>query len=159
MAFFSKNKGLEQKSKHGRLYIFKFTLDNDVVVYKIGMCHSARALDRMMEVLRAFFKVYRYVPRCELRRDKKVLIPRLVEKHIHGLLEEWSYIFNKKFDGSTEFFFDIDEDEVLSYLDTFTYNDLLVGKTTMQENDLTAITEAINSLKPTNNKKPDELPF
>ncbi len=159
MTFFSKDKGLVQKSKYGRLYVFKFTLDNNIVVHKVGMCHSARALDRMMEVLRGFFKAYRYVPRCELRRDKKILIPRLVEKHMHGLLEEWSHTFDKKFDGSTEFFFNLDEEALLEYLDDFTYNELLVGKTVMKETELASILEAIDTVKPKKDPKLDEIPF
>ena len=41
----------------GRVYVFKFELE-DTVVYKVGMCHSDRTVDRFMEVLRSYFQTY-----------------------------------------------------------------------------------------------------
>ena len=157
---FATKKGLVKKTHtHGRVYVFKFTLDDGTILHKVGMCHSPRSIDRMFEVLRGFFTVFRYSPKCELRKDKKVLVPHLVEKHLHYLLEEMSYSFDKKFDGSTEFFSDIDEEALLDYLDTFQYIDLLEGKTKMKSTDLTAIYAAIDSEKPRKEKDLDVIPF
>ena len=142
--------------------MFKFILDDDTTIWKVGMTHSARATDRMFEVLRSFFTTYRYVPRCELRRDKKVLIPRLVEKHLHELLVEWKYTFDKPFDGHTEFFKDLDEEVLLEYLDAFKYNELLVDKRVLKETHLEAIRLAIDSQTKstsTNTLDEDKIPF
>ena len=142
--FFTKKNGLKKKSEFGRVYILKITLNCGKVVHKVGMTHSDRATDRMFEVLRSFFNTYRYVPECELRRDKKVRIPLLVEKHFHMILDEWSYTPEKSFDGSTEFFHNLDEETVIEYLDNFKYNDLWKGKTEMKESDHEAIKDALN---------------
>ena len=109
----------------GRVYILEVVLDNGEVLHKVGMCHSARSTDRMMEILRAFFNVYRYVPQCRLRRDRKFNVPLAVEKHMHGMLDEWAFEFDKSFAGSTEFFHSIDEEVLLDYFDSFNEVDLL----------------------------------
>jgi hypothetical protein len=87
MAFYKRNTEECIKDQYGRLYVLRFELDSGEIVWKVGMCNTDRTLDRMMEVLRSFFKVYRYVPRVTLRKDKKVVTPLLVEKYMHGLLE------------------------------------------------------------------------
>ena len=142
--FFTK-KGLVKQSKYGRIYVFRFTLSCGKVVHKVGMTHSDRATDRMFEVLRSFFNVFRYVPKCELRKDKKVLIPLLVEKHLHKLLNDWSYRPDLPFDGSTEFFEDIDESILLTYLTNFSYTELLKNVTEIDETSYDLIKEAIQS--------------
>ena len=147
--FFKKDKGLSKAKDVGRIYVFRLTLKNNKIIWKVGMTHSDRAIDRMFEVLQSFFQVFRYSPKCELRRDKKVLIPRLVEKHLHELLAELSYKPEKQFDGSTEFFHNLDEDSLLDYLDSFDYTELLKNKTTIKKQDLIAITEAIDKTTPT----------
>ena len=159
--FFSKKGGLNKKPSYGRLYVLRITLRCGKRVHKVGMTHSDRSTDRMLEILRSFFNTYRYVPMCELRKDKEVLIPLLVERHFHDILDEWSYTFDKKFDGCTEFFENLDEDVILEYLTAFTYNDLLVGKTTMKDTDLQNIRKAIAK---TTGKLPkpqniDKIPF
>jgi len=155
--FFKKGKVVSKTPKYGRLYVFKFTLDDNTIVHKVGMCYSDRAISRMFEVLQSFFQVHRYVPRCELRRDKKVLVPLLVEKHMHEILNDMSYTFELHFDGHTEFFKDLDEEAVLEYLDEFKYSDLLKGRRTMKEKDLAAITEIISPDK--HSQKDDIIPF
>ena len=159
MAFYSRSKGdvSEKPSKYGRLYVLKFTLDDGTVLHKVGMCNSDRSTDRMMEILRDFFVKYRYVPRCEMRRDKKTIVPLLLEKHMHSLLDEWSYSFDKKFNGSTEFFSDIDESILLDYLDNFDYKELLRGKDSMNLVDYETITEELRL--DLGNNATDKLPF
>lgn len=158
--FFVKGKGLLKDDQYGRLYVFKITLDSGEIVHKVGMCFSDRATDRMLEVLRSFYMVYRYVPRCEIRRDKKVLVPKLVEKHMHDLLEELSYTFDKSFDGCTEFFNDVDEEPLLEYLDSFEYREMLAGKIEMKTEDLDAIRAAMDTQDPPKTELgDDDLPF
>jgi len=162
--FFTKNKGLKKKSEFGRIYVLQFTLRCGKIVHKIGMTHSDRATDRMFEVLRSFFQTYRYVPQCKLRKDKKVLVPLLVEKHFHQILDEWSYTPEKSFDGSTEFFHNLDESAVLDYLDDFTYSDLWAGKITIKETDYDAIKKALDhenlsKQQESINKTEDVIPF
>ncbi len=149
---------MAKQVEYGRIYIFKFTLDTGKVIHKVGLCYSDRATDRMFEVLRAFFTIYRYVPKCELKRDKKVLIPNLVEKHLHKLLDDWSYSFDKKFGGSTEFFYNLDEKVLLEYLDSFTYNNLLENISTIKEIDYNKILDAIEKTNPIPEVN-DTLPF
>ena len=146
--FASRSKGIIKKSEFGRVYVFRITLSCDKIIWKIGMCHSDRATDRMFEVLRSFFQVHRYSPKCELKRDKKVLIPRLVEKHMHSLLDELKYTPSKPSDGSGEFFHNLDEDVLLDYLDNFTYEALL-QTTSLKESDHTKILDAIEKTNPT----------
>jgi len=161
--FFKRNVGLGNKldDKYGRLYVLKIILKNGQIVHKVGMCKSSRSIDRMMEIVYSFFKVYRYIPHTELRRDKKVLVPLQVEQHIHRLLKDYKYVFDKKFGGSTEFFIDLDEEVLLDYLDNFKYIDLLEGKTsldsTIYNNIKDAIEEAKGNSLPTG--KQDKLPF
>ena len=130
---------VKKRGGPGRVYVLKFHLKDGLVLWKIGMCHSSRSTDRMMEVLRGFHNTYRYVPMCELRRDRAYEVPLLVEKHLHGLLSDLSYKFDKKFDGSTEFFSGLDEGMLLDYIDEFTERDLLVGETSMVIADYDAI--------------------
>lgn len=135
MAFYTVGSTKAPKTKKrggaGRVYVLRMVLVDGTVVHKVGMCHSSRSTDRMLEVLRGFHNTYRYVPMCELRRDRQYEVPLLVEKHLHSLLEELSHKFDKKFDGSTEFFSGLDEGMLLDYIDEFTERDLLKGATTM----------------------------
>ncbi len=146
--FFKNGKVSSKENKEGRVYIFCITLSCGKIIHKVGMTHSDRATDRMFEVLRSFFQVHRYSPKCELKRDKKVLIPRLVEKHLHSLLDEWKYIPDKPSDGSTEFFHNLDEEVLLDYLDNFTYEALL-QTTSLKESDHIKILDAIEKTNPT----------
>lgn len=142
MAFYNTKSGkaVEKKEGKGRVYVLKFELDCGTTIFKIGMCHSSRSNDRMMEVLKSFHDTYRYVPMCRLRRDREYNVPLLVEKHLHKLLSDLKHKFDKKFDGSTEFFSGLDEGILLGYIDTFTETDLLVEKDTMNVKDYATIT-------------------
>ena len=146
---------------YGRLYVLKFELDNGVILHKVGMCSSNRTVDRMMEILRSYFMVYRVVPKVTLRKDKKVVVPLLVEKHLHSLLADWNFRFDKKFDGSTEFFTDIDEEVLLDYIDKFDYRELLRVKKmkSLDYNDITKELKKIAGKDSDFDEGIDELPF
>jgi len=121
---FKTDRSMYKKDTEGRVYVFEFILSN-AIVYKVGICHTDRVVDRFMEVLKGFFTVYRYVPEARVLKYKKFPKPLLVEKHLHTELEEYRYKFSKKFSGSTEFFTDIDIDYLLEYIEEFRYEELL----------------------------------
>ena len=80
-------------------------------IYKIGITERD-PVDRFMEVIRSYYQIYRHIPRCGIKRFRKVAKYREVEKELHSIYKDKQYQFEKKFDGSTEFF-KLDEDELL----------------------------------------------
>ena len=101
----------------GMVYVFKMILDEDVVVYKVGITSRDRIEERLGEVLMSFFTQYRYVPRTTVKRFRKVDNPKGIEGKLHKLLEEYRYCSEKVFSGCTEFFHGIEEDELLRMYD------------------------------------------
>ena len=134
---FTVDKNSLKKDREGRVYVFKLEL-NECVVYKVGICGVDRAYKRFFEVLEAFHKVYRYVPKAKMLKFKKFHNARLVEKHLHEELKEYNYRFDKRFNGSTEFFTEIDVDYLLTYIEEFTY-DLLLDCSNISTVDYDAI--------------------
>jgi len=112
MAFFTKR-------EIGRLYVIRMTLPDGVVVHKIGMCNSDRAVDRMMEILRSWFTRFRYIPHTVLKLDMNTGYPKELESHIHAILKHKQYIPHMKVEGRTEMFTGIDEFRVIHYLKAF----------------------------------------
>lgn len=112
MAFFT-------KKDIGRVYVIKMILPGHLVVHKIGMCHSARSLDRMMEVLRSWFCSYRFVPYSELKMDLECNDPKKLEAYIHRVLDKHRFEPNYKVEGYTEMFTDINELRVITHLRQF----------------------------------------
>ncbi len=163
MGFFKRDKDLDESvSRYGRLYVIRFTLSDGTILHKVGMVKSPRSVDRMMEILRSFFMTYRYIPQCELRKDKKVVAPLLIEQHMHELLEDYSYKFNKQFDGYTEFFYDLDECILLDHLDNLDYRDVLEAKgSSMNKEDYDAISDELKRTvyKDSQPQEGDKLPF
>jgi len=154
-------------SPYGRVYIFEIELDDGTMIHKVGMVNSdsmSRVTDRLMEVLRSFFMQYRYIPKSRIVKAKKFLIPYIVENHLHKLLAELKYKSDKKYDGYDEMFSDVDIDELVRYMDSFQYRELLVGETKMDISRYEKIREAVELDKMANSKKStakgtDELPF
>jgi len=103
----------------GRVYIIKLVLPDGCVVHKIGMTHSNRATDRMMEILRSWFTRYRFVPYSELRLDMECYCPGDLEKHMHRVLHSKRFTPDEKVSGGTEMFTDINEVRVIHYLKNF----------------------------------------
>jgi len=103
----------------GRVYVIKMVLPDDSVIHKIGMTHSNRSTDRMMEILRSWFARYRFVPYSELRLDMECNYPLILEQHIHRVLSSKRFEPNEKVEGGTEMFIDINELRVLHYLRSF----------------------------------------
>lgn len=100
----------------GRIYVIKMVLPDSVVVHKIGLCHSSRSVDRMMEILRSWFTNFRFVPYSELRLDMETNYPKQIEEHIHKVLAHKKFMPHKEVSGWTEMFTDIDEFRVIQYL-------------------------------------------
>jgi hypothetical protein len=117
MAFF-------QRQDVGRVYVLRMILPGDVVVHKIGMTKTNRSLDRMLELLRSWFTMYRFVPYTELKLDMECGYPLELESHIHRILNHKRFEPTYKVEGRTEMFIDLDEFRVLSYLKAF--NDDLI---------------------------------
>ncbi len=96
--------------------MLRLTLDDKEVIHKVGMCYSDRATDRMMEILRSWFMQYRYIPETQMKLNYKTNFPYQFEKHIHGILNEFKWIPDKKVDGGQEMFKGIEEQEVIDYI-------------------------------------------
>lgn len=109
----------------GRVYILEITLEDGDKIYKIGMTHSDRSTDRMMEIMRSWFMAFRYVPHTRCKMDFETGVPLLLEKHIHELLAEWKWVPEKKVDGAQEMFKDIYVQKVIDYIKNFDYSVLL----------------------------------
>lgn len=103
----------------GRIYVIRMELPDGLIVHKIGMTNSDRAVDRMMEILRSWFMRFRFVPYCELKLDMNTNYPKELERHIHKILKHKQFIPHMKVDGGTEMFHGIDEFRVLHYIRTF----------------------------------------
>jgi len=160
MTFFSDAADFDEPddhSKEGRVYVLRLVLKDGTILHKVGMTHSGRSTDRMMEILRSFFISNRYVPQCELRRDRPFKIPLIVEKHLHKLLSPLSHTFDgSKFSGSTELFQNVDEESLLEYIDNFTYDKLLhVTEMSTEEHEL--IMEILHPVDGSISE--DEIPF
>ncbi len=155
MAFFkSDKKTLVEEPTLGRLYVIRLVLEDGEIIHKIGLCFSPRSTDRMMEILRSWFTKYRYVPHARLRLDKETGVPRLLEKHIHEILDEWNWIPDKDVEGKTEMFKGLHESEVLDYIRNFDYSVLLKGLTTIKSVDAEYIEKQCNKAN-----KFEELPY
>lgn len=109
MAFF-------QRQDIGRIYIIRIVLPDNTVVHKVGRCQSARATDRMMEILRSWFCSYRFIPYAELRLDMQCHNAIHIETYIHKILNNASFEPTFKVDGSTEMFVGVDEKRLIWFL-------------------------------------------
>ena len=104
------------KKDIGRIYVIRIILPNNTAVYKIGMCHSNRSTDRMMEILRSWFNKYRFIPYSKLKLDMATTNVDAIEKHIHKMLKHRQFIPNEDVQGKTEMFTGIDETKVLQFI-------------------------------------------
>lgn len=112
MAFF-------ERRDIGRIYVIRMELPDGLIVHKIGMTKSDRAIDRMLEILKSWFQRFRFVPYTELKLDMSCSCPKELEAHIHNMLAHKKFTPHMKVNGGTEMFSNIDEFRVLHYLRTF----------------------------------------
>ena len=87
----------------GIVYVLEITLDTGPVV-KIGMTAREKVDDRVLEILLAMSKKYRYYPRCYVARFTKVDRPLEMEQELHEYFKEYSTELEHSFGGSSEFF-------------------------------------------------------
>lgn len=156
-------KGSKKKpSEYGGLYVFEVILDDNTVLYKVGIVNDYnRIQSRFIEVLESFFTQYRYIPRSKICKYKKTKVPRLLEKYMHKILKEYQYQFDKKFGGFTEFFNGIDKDTLLEYLDNFKDSDLLSEYDALDIDDYNLLVKLSTKYKTItkSEENSDELPF
>ena len=93
-------KGLEDV---GIVYVLEITLDTGPIV-KIGMSNRDKVDDRVLEILLAMSKKYRYFPRCYVARFTKVDKPLEMEQRLHEHFKEYSVELEHSFPGHTEYF-------------------------------------------------------
>ena len=86
------------------IYIYRLTLEDGTIVHKVGVSSHTNMIVRLLEIVRSFFEVYRYVPECRCKKYRLVKDAYKVEKMIHKELDR--YIFEKPFSGHTEIFTD-----------------------------------------------------
>ncbi len=112
----------------------------------------------MLSVLESFFDKFRYIPHCKIRRDKVTVAPFTMESHLHKLLEEYRYKFDKKFSGYSEFFSDINEETLLEYIDALSDEDLLDDSTSMlitEYEAICALKKPLDSIMKTDDSLPE----
>lgn len=103
----------------GRVYVIRMLLPDNSIIHKIGMCKSARSVDRMMEILRSWFTKYRFVPYSELRLDMECSHPQELETYIHRVLKARRFKPFEKVDGGTEMFKNVNEQRLIHHLRQF----------------------------------------
>lgn len=113
-----KNKEVKDE---GILYILYLWIDDVSVVTKIGVT-SRKIEERVVEILTSYYHQHRMFPKLYPKRFRKT--ERVYEKEamMHKYFENKQHQFEKMFSGSTEFFKDIDEEELLKV-----YEDCLNG--------------------------------
>lgn len=66
----------------------------------------------MFEIVRSWFNAYRFVPYAELKLDLQCHNPLKVEQYVHDVLAPVAFTPNKKVQGSTEMFTDLDTEKL-----------------------------------------------
>jgi len=109
------SKLLDMIGSSGKLYVMRFILP-DKTVYKIGMTSEPRATDRLMEIVRSYYNVYRETPIAKIMRYRSCDDVYAVEAMLHRYFKDYKCEFKKPFDGCTEIF-EIDEEVVIDVYD------------------------------------------
>lgn len=108
----------------GIVYLLVIWLDDGTEVYKIGV--TKRTIqERVCEILSSYWVKYRVFPKCYPKRYKTT--DRIYEKEsaIHKELSDYSYAFDKKFGGSTEFFSGIELEKVVEIYERIVNDNIL----------------------------------
>jgi hypothetical protein len=96
------------------VYIFKFDLAYNDSIYKIGITTRDDIHKRFAEVMIAFYKQFRYVPSCSIRRFTTTERAKECEAELLKLGTPVN--FQKNFSGYTEFRY-VDEVKLLEAYD------------------------------------------
>ena len=118
----SVDNSVPKEKRDNRLYIYRMQLDDGPLVYKVGVSCHPNMVDRLLEVLRAFYMRYRYIPMSDCLKYIKCENAYEVEAACHAKLKEFKYEFDKKFSGSTEMFVHDDEDWFVDFVQKQVYS-------------------------------------
>lgn len=142
----------------GMVYLIKMVLDEDTTVVKIGITTRRSIVERLAENVIGFFNTYRYIPRTTVKKYSRTPYYREIESHLHKVYKEDNYKFDKKFDGSTEYFYLRDEKALIEYytkvmkdpLDYITPNEATVEKQKKVEEAYVGneVADSINDIEP-----------
>ena len=95
----------------GIVYLLYMWVD-DLMVVKIGVT-TRKVEERVVEILTSYWQQYRVFPKLYPKRFKKTSEILSKEQMLHEYFRDKQYEFEKKFDGSTEYFVIDDEEELL----------------------------------------------
>ncbi len=98
----------------GIVYLMKCQLDDGDIVIKIGVTGRQNVQERILENLSAFFSVHRYFPRTTLLKFSRTTDYYKAEAMLHEVYKDKRYKFETSFQGNTEYFIGLDEDELKS---------------------------------------------
>ncbi len=104
--------GKTNADNSGILYVLVVRLDCGTEVYKVGVT-KRKIEERVAEILTSFWLSYRYFPYCYPKRFKSTEEVYSKEAKMHKELEEFSYKFDKRFGGHTEFFSGVELEKIL----------------------------------------------
>lgn len=110
---------------YGILYLVHFHLEGKDLI-KIGIT-TRKIEDRVSEILVSIFKKYREFPYCYPKRFQKTADVFEKEAILHKHFEEYRYVTEKVFSGSTEFF-DIPIDRAVEVYERLLAGESLAGK-------------------------------
>lgn len=108
------SKPLEFKNE-GLLYVLYLWHEEQLII-KIGVT-SRKIEERVVEILTSYYHRYRVFPKLYPKRFRNTENVYGKEAMLHRYFAEKKHEFDKVFNGSTEFFIGIDEDELLRVYD------------------------------------------
>ena len=91
------------KKDKGILYLLELHLEDKVLI-KIGITLRSKVEDRVLEILLAIHKKYRYYPYCKQLRFKTVDNPLDKESRLHEYFRSCNYTTEHQWGGCTEVF-------------------------------------------------------
>lgn len=104
----------------GIVYLLYMWID-DVRVVKIGVT-GRKVEERVVEILTSYWTQYRVFPKLYPKRFKTTNGILAKEQMLHKYFADRKYVFDKRFDGCTEYFVIEDDEELLAV-----YEDCLLG--------------------------------
>lgn len=95
----------------GTVYVLEIKLEGEIV-YKVGVTVYSVSR-RVLQIIEGMHKSYGYFPEVRILKQDKTRHHFKVEKAIHNQLDEWKYVPDFVFTGSTELFKGVDRDVLL----------------------------------------------
>lgn len=104
---------VDKKAKVDRLYLMEIWMDEfEQAVIKIGKASGKDSVERMLQIIRSYHKVYRKTPAVKIVRDREVTDVFKKETELHQYFSDKRANCEKSFSGSTEVFH-IGKDEAI----------------------------------------------